>query len=394
MQTKLMDKRVFEKIGPYRILNAIHKGPRPLYRAESPDGQLVAIKAMEASTVKAEERERFMREAETCRLLNHPNLIRVYDLGEADGMLYQAMELLEGADLEKVMSSPRKFSWDEKLDVMEQVCAGLAHAHDHKLVHRDVKPSNLFLQTSGQVKVLDFGMVRLADSHLTRPGSALGTLNYMSPEQIQAEPCTAASDVFSAGMVFYQLSSGIHPFSKRDQNFMELVSAILFSSPPELRKICPDAPEGLEAVLERALQKKPERRYENAGDFQHAIGLCRTLASQFVPDSSSQGSPTVADAKTVVIRRPKDVGVIGTIRPVVSTPPAALPAPPPAPRVRYCPVCTQPIPAGAEDCPNCGQIVETSNVSQGNDLKRRVLYGLLAISVLLVITLVIVLMMR
>ena len=114
-------------------------------------------------------------------------------MGEADGMLFQAMELLEGADLGKVMAEGRHFTWDEQLAIMEQVCDGLQYAHEHHLVHRDIKPANLFLENSGRVRVLDFGMVRVAESELTKVGSSLGTLNYMSPEQIRGERCTPAT---------------------------------------------------------------------------------------------------------------------------------------------------------------------------------------------------------
>ena len=114
-----------DKIGPYQILETLHRGAQPLFKAKAKDGQLVAIKALPIAALSEEARERFMREAETCRKLDHPNLVRVFDMGEADGMLYQAMELLEGADLGKVMAENRAFTWDQKLAIMEQVCDGL-----------------------------------------------------------------------------------------------------------------------------------------------------------------------------------------------------------------------------------------------------------------------------
>ena len=134
-----------DKIGPYQILEPLYRGPRPLYRAKAADGTLVALKTIPVAELSAEARERFAREAETCRTLDHPNLIRVFEMGEADGKLYQAMELLEGADLSKVLAEGREFTWEEKLSIMEQVCAGLEYAHEHQLVHRDIKPANLFL---------------------------------------------------------------------------------------------------------------------------------------------------------------------------------------------------------------------------------------------------------
>src|SRR4051794_32293401 len=135
-----------DKIGPYQILETLHRGPQPLYRVKAADGRVLAMKAAPVADSTPESRERFAREAETCRSLNHPHLVRVIDAGEADGMLYQVMELLEGADLGKVMAEGRRFTWDEKLSIMEQICDGLQHAHARNLTHRDIKPANLFLE--------------------------------------------------------------------------------------------------------------------------------------------------------------------------------------------------------------------------------------------------------
>src|SRR5258708_13604735 len=147
-----MDKPI-EKIGPYQILETLHRGPQPLYKAKTKEGQVVALKAAAVAGLTPESRERFTREAETCRTLEHANLVRVFEMGEADGMLYQAMELLEGADLGKVMAEGRTFTWDQKLGIMEQVCDGLECAHANRLVHRDIKPANLFLANSRLVPV-------------------------------------------------------------------------------------------------------------------------------------------------------------------------------------------------------------------------------------------------
>src|SRR5271165_1772295 len=127
--------RPMTKIGPFEIIEVIHRGPQQLFRARMKDGREVAIKAVPVAELTPETRERFTREAETCRALDHPNLIRVFDMGEADGVLYQAMEMLEGADLGKVMAEGRELSWDARLDIMEQISAGLEYAHQHHLVH-------------------------------------------------------------------------------------------------------------------------------------------------------------------------------------------------------------------------------------------------------------------
>src|SRR3954453_19975238 len=138
-----------DKIGSYQILEVLHRGPQPLFRVKAADGRVLALKAAPVAEATPEPRERFQREGETCRALQHRNLVRVIDTGQADGYLYHAMELLKGADLGKAMTDGWLFSWETKLGVMEQICDGLAHAHEQRLVHRDIKPANLFLEDSG-----------------------------------------------------------------------------------------------------------------------------------------------------------------------------------------------------------------------------------------------------
>ncbi len=365
-----------DKIGSFQILEVLHGGAQTLFRARAADGRMVAIKAVSLANLTPETRERFTREAETCRTLDHPNLVRVFEMGEAGGMLYQAMELLEGADLGEAMSSGRAFSWDEKLSIMEQVCAGLQYAHDHRLVHRDIKPANLFLEKSGTVRVLDFGMVRVAESELTRAGSSLGTLNFMSPEQIRGERCTAASDVFSAGIVFFQLASGRHPFSARDRTLAQVVSAIVFEPAPKLKGLCPDAPEGLEFILGRALEKDPSRRLQTGGELRQALSLCRVtreLGAAAAPQISAAdgGAPRMMRAqpapewdaeKTRVLQRPRAAAGDAektrvVVRPVPSAPvqkPAEAPKTEAGPAWRYCASCTTRNEPGTTICIQCG----------------------------------------
>jgi serine/threonine protein kinase len=369
-----------DKIGPYQILETLHSGPQPLYRAKGADGREIALKVVPVAALTEEMRERFVREAETCRGLDHPNLIRVYDNGEADGVLYQAMELLDGADLGKVIGEGRQFTWDEKLSIMEQVCEGLQYAHEHKLVHRDIKPANLFLEKTGRVRVLDFGMVHVAESELTKVGSSVGTLNYMAPEQIRGERCTAASDVFSAGIVFFQLATGRHPFSRRDRSLAQVVSAIVFEAPPKVAEVCPDAPEGLEFLLNKALEKDPAKRQQDAGDLKQALALCRItlrLGATSGPGGSVATEPEPAAAavksaegqaldpeKTKIIRRPASLAfreaaaAAPPARPpeTPSIQAARVPAPaaPPTAQSRYCPACTAPNPPNTPICLQCG----------------------------------------
>jgi serine/threonine protein kinase/predicted nucleic acid-binding Zn ribbon protein len=403
-----------DKIGPYQILEVLHRGPQPLYRAKAADGRIVALKAASSAAANAESRERFSREGETCRSLNHPHLVRVLDAGEADGMMYQVMELLDGADLGKVMAEARDFSWDQKLAIMEQVCEGLEYAHDHNLVHRDIKPANLFLENSGRAVVLDFGMVRVAESELTKAGAAVGTVNYMAPEQIHGERCTPASDVFSAGIVFFQFASGRHPFSAKDKSLAQVVSAIVFEPAPKLSGICPDAPEGLEFLLNRALEKDAAKRFRNAGELKQAIAVCRLAMAQGVAPATAPSSdktkvfekakPAAApadDEKTQVFQRPSAAAPMPPPKKAAPPPPPP-PAPAPEPvqpkpapglRFRYCPSCTTANPPDAVACSRCGTRLAEGGAAAVKSTNWG-MYIAIGVAALLAIVLIVVLMAK
>ncbi|HLK64997.1 MAG TPA: serine/threonine-protein kinase [Bryobacteraceae bacterium] len=420
-----------DKIGTYQILEVLHRGPQPLYRAKGKDGKEVAIKAVPVAGLSPEMRERFTREAETAKKLDHPNLVRVFDAGEADGMLYQAMELLVGSDLGHVFAEGRKFSWEDKLSIMEQVCDGLQFAHEHHLVHRDIKPANLFLENTGKVRVLDFGMVRVQESELTKVGSSLGTLNYMSPEQIRGDRCTPASDVFSVGIVFYQLVTGRHPFSSKDRNLAKVVSAIVFETPPKISELCPDAPEGLEFILNKAMEKDQVNRIQNAGDLKQALSLCRITMKLGLsqnnaaklpetrpyggtpgPDpqaragAAAQVSPEDDAGKTQVIRK-KPASVVQNVpklpplppeppkpTPVPAPPAPPRPVPPPTPAFKYCSICTTPNPPAATVCRGCGNPLNVSGEILAGTETNTTQWGLwvaIGVAALLAIVLIVVL---
>ena len=365
-----------DKIGPYQILELIHGGPRRLYRVRAADGRLLALKTIETAGVTAEIRERFTREATICKDLNHPNLVRVYDSGEADGFLYQAMDLLQGSDLSKVLAERRPLSWDQKLSMMEQVCEGLDYAHARHLIHRDIKPANLFLESSGRVKILDFGMARIESSVLTRAGMAVGTLTYMAPEQIRGEICTAASDLFAAGIVFYELATGKHPFAVGETDVVKILTAVLFQPPPPLKDLAPDAPDGLDLMLNKALEKDTAKRLQSAADFQQALWLCKVAlkvrGSGAAPrpereiggrpaakPSAAAAAESVEPAKTVVAPRPARPAAEPSpppVPPLGAQPPVATPASKPAPKLdlTFCPSCTHGNPKGAQICARCG----------------------------------------
>jgi serine/threonine-protein kinase len=216
-------------------------------------------------------------------------------------------------------------------------------------VHRDIKPSSIFLESSGRVCILDFGMARVDSSTLTQAGSVLGTLNYMAPEQVQGRPCTPASDVFSAAVVFFELAGGRHPFAPPGATTPAILQAIVFEKPPDLKQLAAGMPEGLDLVLHKALEKEPAQRFENAADFKQALSLSRITLKLRGPQAAPGGSPQgeAADlGKTVVMQKPG-------VPPRSAPPPPSAPASPP-PDVVFCLSCTQPNPRGEATCSSCG----------------------------------------
>jgi hypothetical protein len=222
----------------------------------------VALKTIRTGVeVEPELRERFYREARACARLQHPSIVVVHDLGEVDRTAYIAMELLNGFDFRKIIDSRTDVPLPVKIEAMAQVCEALAHAHRHGIIHRDVKPSNLFLVDNKTTKVLDFGIAHLPSSKLTVAGKILGTPNYMAPEQILVKPTDARSDLFSAAMVFFEFLVFAHPF-KGDV----IPRRVVESDPDSLFDYDSKLPVLMEKILERALAKDPDRRYQTGDE--------------------------------------------------------------------------------------------------------------------------------
>ena len=251
----------FEKIGKYQIVGKIGQGAMgEVFKAHDPVlNRLVAVKTISGSPgAESDARKRFLREAQSAARLNHPNIITVYDLGEEKGRIFMAMELLEGTDLREIINSHAISDLGHKLELMEEICDGLAYAHAKQIVHRDLKPGNIHVQPSGQVKIMDFGLARLGASEMTATGTVMGTPNYMSPEQVRGEKADARSDIFSLGAVFYELLTARKAFDA------DSIHAVLFQvldhDPEPVRNFAPDVPEILVAVVHRALEKDAARR--------------------------------------------------------------------------------------------------------------------------------------
>jgi Tol biopolymer transport system component len=267
------------RLGPYEILGQIGAGGMgEVYRAKDPRlGREVAIKVLPASfSQDADRLRRFEQEAKAAGVLNHPNITAVYDIGSHDGAPYVVQELLEGETLRSELAggrlSPRK-----AIDRALQIAHGLAAAHEKGIVHRDLKPENLFVTRDGRVKILDFGLAKLTHQEEgsqatnlptatagTEPGVVLGTLGYMSPEQVRGRSADARSDIFSFGAILYEMLSGRRAF--HGDSAADTMSAILKEDPPDLSVTNQNISPGLERIVRHCLEKNPEQRFHSAHD--------------------------------------------------------------------------------------------------------------------------------
>ena len=258
-------RRMPAAIGAYRVVDRIGKGAMGVvYSAHDDRGNRpVAVKVMMTDLEgDSETRERFYREAKIAGRLQHRNLITVYDMGEEEGRLYMVMELLEGQTLGDFLKRPDPLPLEQSVDLMMQMCEGLAVAHVHGIVHRDIKPGNLFIKKDGTLKILDFGVARLADSNMTASGFIVGTPDFMSPEQARGRDIDQRSDIFSTGAVFYYMLSGRKPFTAAD--LPAVLHKVENEDPPPLSET--EAPAGLARIIFKALSKSTTRRHQELGE--------------------------------------------------------------------------------------------------------------------------------
>ena len=285
-----------DAIGRYRIEAELGRGGMgTVYRAHDPVlDRVVAVKVL-ASDLLAEPgmRERFLREARSAARLQHPNVVTVYEFGEVDGVPFIAMEFLEGDDLAAAVGLGRLPDLDSRLAVVAQLCDGLAYAHRHGVVHRDVKPSNVYLLPDGTVKIVDFGIARLEGGTMaTRTGELLGTPGYMAPEQFAGAVVDHRVDQWAAGVILYELVVGRRPFDAGTVS--ALIYQIVHTPPPPVDAAAAGAPPALLAVLARVLDKDPERRFADLEALGRALrevrDPLRTHAVAAVPGAGAQAT--------------------------------------------------------------------------------------------------------
>jgi serine/threonine protein kinase len=252
-----------EQIGKYRILSKIGQGGMGVvYKALDPKiERVLAVKIISARLdTEPELRSRFRQEARSAAQLSHKNIITIFEYDEEDGLAYLAMEFLDGEDLKTKISNRQWMPLEQKLRIMKEVAEGLSHAHKMGVIHRDIKPGNIFITRSGEIKILDFGLARLTSSELTRTGVSMGTPAYMSPEQLRYDRVDHKSDIFSAGVVFYELLTYHKPFHG-DSNF-SISLKIVDSDPAPVEDLEKSIPPALSSIIRRTLEKDPARRYQ------------------------------------------------------------------------------------------------------------------------------------
>jgi serine/threonine-protein kinase len=260
-------------VGRYRIVRRLGAGAMAVVELAD-DMQLerpVAIKLLRASVLDdGDLRMRFVREARAAARLSHPNVVRVFDTGVTEGRPFIVMEYVPGETLASVLERRRKLPSAEVVDLGIQACAGLAEAHEHRLVHRDIKPQNLLLRDDGTLKIADFGIVRGEETtRLTQHGTVLGTAAYLSPEQAAGEDVTAAADLYAVGAVLYESLTGRPPFEFA--SLAELAAKQGSAAVTPVRDLEPHVPQALEAVVMRCLAREARFRYGSAAELRSAL---------------------------------------------------------------------------------------------------------------------------
>jgi beta-lactam-binding protein with PASTA domain/tRNA A-37 threonylcarbamoyl transferase component Bud32 len=283
--------------GRYRIVRKLGAGGMAnVYLAEDEDlGRRVAIKILNDRYANDDLFiERFRREAKSAAALSHPNIVSVYDRGEAEGTYYIAMEVIEGRSLKELIMTRGPLPIAQALAYTHEILDALRFAHRHGIIHRDIKPHNILI--GERLKVTDFGIARAGASQMTEAGSIMGTAQYLSPEQARGAPVTASSDLYSAGIVLYEMLTGKVPFS--GDSAIEIAMKHLNDPPKPPSKIRPEIPDELDAVVLRALSKNPEDRYQTAEEFSedlHRVEAGLPLA----PETSEAATALLAGAALV-----------------------------------------------------------------------------------------------
>ena len=292
-----------QTVGRYEITGELGRGAMGVvYKALDPTiGRTVALKTMRLDVHGLDAQEmvrRFQNEARAAGVLNHPNIVTIYDAGEEDGIFYIAMEFIEGTTLHELLAEQRVLATDEVLQLTRQICRGLDYAHSNGIVHRDIKPANIMITANGTVKIMDFGIAK-SGGQVTNTGQVLGTPNYMSPEQVKGRPLDGRSDLFSLGVILYEMLTGEKPFV--GQNVTTIIYKIVNETPITPRDLDVTVHPGLSAIVTKALAKAPDDRYQTGADLVRDLENYKLAGPVRIGSSDAPGPAPAPPEKTVVL---------------------------------------------------------------------------------------------
>ena len=284
-----------ESLGKYEIKGSLGRGAMgTVYEGWDPIiARRVAIKTVRLPDAADPETEealaRFRREAQAAGRLTHPNIVGVFDYGETNDLAYIVMEFVDGPPLKTLLDKQERFALTDIVRIMEDLLAGLQFSHERGVVHRDIKPANVMLTASGQAKIADFGIARIESSSMTQAGTVLGTPAYMSPEQFMGQVVDARTDIYSSGVLLYQLLTGERPF---EGGMSAIMHKALNTDPPAPSQISVTAPPSFDAVVRRAMAKRPEDRFATAKAFIEAVRVA--VANPVEPMSEDEATMVTA----------------------------------------------------------------------------------------------------
>ena len=282
-----------QALGKYEVRGTLGRGAMgTVYDGWDPlIARRVAIKAVRLPEHPEPETEeeiaRFRREAQAAGRLTHPNIVAVYDYGETSDLAYIVMEFVDGTTLKQVLDRQERFAVADTARIMQDILSGLQFSHARGVVHRDIKPANVMLTSAGQAKIADFGIARIESSSMTQAGTVLGTPAYMSPEQFMGQVVDARTDIYSTGVLLYQLLTGERPF---EGSMTAIMHKVLNTDPPPPSQLAVTSPVPLDAVVRRAMSKRPDDRYPSATSFAEAIAAAlaaRPASTPFEPQAEA-----------------------------------------------------------------------------------------------------------
>lgn len=292
---------MISQLGRYEVTRELGQGAMGVvYQAKDPlIDRVVAIKTINlglAMDGQDEYEGRFYQEAKAAGRLNHPNIVTIYDVGKSGDIAYIAMEYLQGRELRDIMNDAGLLPVSNVLDIVAQVASGLAYAHEHDIIHRDVKPSNIMVIRDGHVKITDFGIARMASSAIrTQTGMVLGSPKYMSPEQVMGKEIDQRSDIFSLGVMLYEMLTGQAPFN--GDNVNAIMYQTLNAIPGAPSSLSTEVPEMLNFIVAKALAKSIDDRYQNAKDFADDLRACRGTLPNSTHELNIEVPPISGDKK-------------------------------------------------------------------------------------------------